>query len=265
MLGPMPPRVRAGPVDDAERFSGPRLVALQQAAQDAAWLIDRGYPREKLLDLTGDRHALDARHRLALHRGLCTADQVQARQARRREVMTDRALWLDGLNLLITLEVALAGGVLVRGRDGVVRDLAGVRGTYDVVEQSEPALHLLDRTLESLGVAEVHWLLDAPVGRSGDLARRLRTRPWSCRCTVDLVPDPDRDLAGRDAVVSSDARVLDQCASWVDLLGPWQRAVQAWIVQPWVVEPRPDLPVDATADAPALHPREPPDVTKAET
>ena len=40
----------------------------------------------------------------------------------------DNCLFIDGFNLIITLEVALSGSSVLLGKDQVLRDLAGLRG-----------------------------------------------------------------------------------------------------------------------------------------
>src|SRR6266404_1471952 len=51
----------------------------------------------------------------------------------------DPASWpllIDGFNLILTLESALGGGVMLVGRDGCYRDMASVHGTYRRVEET---------------------------------------------------------------------------------------------------------------------------------
>jgi hypothetical protein len=65
---------------------------------------------------------------MAVSRCACSVEAVQHRdqhqltpaEARGRE------LWLDGYNVLTVLESALAGGVVLLGRDGCRRDIAGI-------------------------------------------------------------------------------------------------------------------------------------------
>ena len=51
-------------------------------------------------------------------------------------------------NVLITLESALGGGVLLRCRDGCLRDMASLHGTYRIVDETDPAL---DALIDGLG------------------------------------------------------------------------------------------------------------------
>jgi hypothetical protein len=77
------------------------------------------------------------------------------------------------------------------------------------------------------------WL-DAPVSNSGRLRARLleRMADLDRPVDVDLVPDADRVLVGLERVVSSDAAVIDACASWINLAS-WivsNHVPGAWIV-----------------------------------
>ena len=106
-------------------------------------------------------------------------------------------MWLDGYNVLTTIEAALAGGVILAARDGAYRDMASMHGSYRKVAETRPALELLGRTLAALGVSECRWLLDRPVSNSGRLKGIIEelaaARGWPWR--VELVPNPDVLLA----------------------------------------------------------------------
>ena len=186
--------------------------------------------------LSVGHHQLDARQRMALRRTAGSPAQFCHRAA--SLVPPERAaegpLQIDGFNLLITLEVAAARGLLLRGPDGALRDLAGLSGSYHPVEETEAALRILGEGLHALQVPAVTIFLDAPMANSGRLRARIveHAAAWSMPVGVELVPDVDRALVGAARVVSSDAAVLDACASWVNL-GAWlvQRAFpDAWVI-----------------------------------
>ncbi len=231
---PTPRRHRGPHPEDARLFAPAALPRLRAAGEELAWLLGRGYPAVSALRAVGDHHQLDARQRLALQRTQCGDAVRDARLARRLEPATLRgqALQVDGFNLVITLEVALSGGLLLAGREGALRDLAGLRGSYRLVRETERALALVDQALLELGAASARVLLDAPVSNSGRLRQRLLAVVRSVPLEVELWPDPDVELAGAERVVSADGPVLDACRSWFNLA--------AWIVErgvpgAWVV------------------------------
>ncbi|MCX5758132.1 MAG: DUF5616 domain-containing protein [Candidatus Hydrogenedentes bacterium] len=127
---------------------------------------------------------------------------------------------IDGYNFLITIESLLGGGILIRGRDGCIRDLAGIHGTYRYVEETLPAIDLAGRVLRSFGVAHAEWLLDAPVSNSGRLKALLADQAvehewdWDVRLSKNV----DTVLAqNKEIVVTADSWILDRAERWVSL------------------------------------------------
>jgi hypothetical protein len=227
---------RGASPEDAELFAKAALPRLLTAQEEAAWLLGRGYPVSTVIRTVGDHHQLHARQRLALLRSTCSAAQRADRAARAvpREQVRDQALAVDGFNLLISLEVALTGGVVLVGADGALRDLAGLRGSYHLLDATDRALALVEEAIRALAPASLGFWLDAPVSNAGRLRQRIleRAAAWPCPVDVTLVPDADPVLAGRACVVSSDAAVLDACVSWVNL-ATWivrDRIPEAWVV-----------------------------------
>ncbi|MCA1663086.1 MAG: DUF434 domain-containing protein, partial [Myxococcales bacterium] len=173
------------------------------------------------VDVVGDHHQLEARQRLALQRMLCSSEQ-RARRAARAIERTDtrgRTLLIDGFNLIITIEVALSGGLVLDCADGTVRDLAGLRGSYHPVDETDGALELIGRELGALAPAGARIFLDAPVSNSGRLRARILdfAHRWPFVVDAELVPNPDAILARGDNAVSSDSSILDRCGSWLNL------------------------------------------------
>lgn len=205
--------------EDAELFAVTHWPRLQTASAELQWLLDRGYALRSALALTGNRHGLTQRQRLAVARCACTADQRTRRATHRQEPesVAGAELWIDGYNLLITVESALAGGVILHGRDGCYRDMASLHGTYREVAETERAAALVGAWAASLTPAKCLWLLDRPVGNSGRLKATLlalaERHGWAWE--VQLEFSPDRLLSQTDQLVAtSDSMVLDRCARW---------------------------------------------------
>ncbi len=245
--------------DDARRarraetralFAPELLPTLRRATLELSWLLDRGYAPRAARTLVGDRYGLLERQRLAILRSAC-GDRARAdRLARRRSLpgLAGARLAIDGFNCLVTLEEAVSGGVLLRGRDGALRDLAGVHGGFVPGADTERALGLLGEALAAVGPAEVRFVFDRPVSRSGATARlveahgALRGWPWR----AELAASADGALAASAGwvVASSDGPLIDRCEAWVCL--PGAIAVDE-LPAAFVV----DLSEAASADAPA--------------
>ncbi len=223
---------------DAEEFAPQHLPTLRAAAEELCWLLSRGYSKAAALTLVGDRHALRARQRIALQR-VAASDEDRARREQRRvgpEALAGQELAVDGYNLLVTVEVALGGGVVLLGRDGTMRDMASISGHYRRVSQTLPGLEEIGGYLAGLGPAGVSWLLDRPISNSGRLKALIeataeaRGWPWQ----VELAVSPDRELAASPAVVATaDSAILDRCPRWLNLA---RLVVEARVPGAWVVD-----------------------------
>jgi hypothetical protein len=199
---------------DPDWFSPEARPDLAAAVGDLSWLLSRGYAEPSSLKLVGDRYRLVERQRVAVLRSACSDESLACRHANRLSALRGRPLRIDGFNLILTLESALGGGVVLGGRDGCFRDLASVHGTYRRVEETQPALELAARWLAEWGAGSCTWFLDAPVSNSGRLAAMIRAMGWE----AEVVPDPDKLLAVPGGpIATADAGILDRCGPWVNL------------------------------------------------
>lgn len=220
----MPTRQRhRGPHPEDQKLFRPEAIPmLREATRDLSWLYTRGYNPKSAATLVGDHFQLALRQRKAVQRAACGDNDRQDRATKSLdpEQMAGRELLVDGYNLLITAEAALAGGVLICGRDGCIRDMASLHGAYRKVEETAGAIVLAGEAMATLNTGPAHWLLDEPVSGSGRLRKRLRecaeARGWDW--TVELHPDPDRVLAlSNTCAITADSAVLDRVRCWYNL------------------------------------------------
>lgn len=230
-------RLHRGPHPQDEQLFAPEWhPALRAAIADMQWLFERAYTDKAVLKLVGDRYRLRERQRRALARSCCTPAQAADRHSRCLTIAEVPAtgLWVDGFNLLILLESALAGGFIFRGLDGCLRDLASVHGNYRQVEETEAALLLIARALPTL---PLYWLFDRPVSNSG----RLKTLIYDLASSrhlnwqADLADNVDHELLNQSVfpVVSTDRLILDRAEQWCNL-GSY--LVDTYIPQARIVE-----------------------------
>jgi hypothetical protein len=213
---------RGGAPQDERLFSADQIGAMRAAASDLCWLLDRDYAARSAIELVGNHHNLTSRQRMALSRYACSAADVQRRTQRRVEPADVRCqeLWLDGYNILTVLESALAGGVVLPGRDGCCRDIAGIHRRYRKVNETIPALQLVGETVSALGVSNCRWLLDQPVSNSGRLKTLILEAAHNAgwKMEVELTFSPDNLLARTNRIIAtSDGIVLDRCRQWINL------------------------------------------------
>ncbi len=222
---------------DSRIFSKENIAGLKAAQDEIQWLLDRGYKIKPLIELIGNHHQLSARARTALQRSTSSTAEYEKRKSTMLSLQRagEGCLYIDGFNLIITLEVALSGSPVFLGRDGVLRDLAGLRGTYKLIDKTDIALELIGKTLKELSVPMVKFYLDSPVSNSGKLKNKIleHSGSWNIQADVELIANVDTVLYGLDRVVTADSIILDECKGWFNLSG---KIVEDYIWGAWIVD-----------------------------
>jgi hypothetical protein len=220
---------------DSEAFGPLELPSLRSGVEHLSWLLSRGYAPRSALKLVGDRWSLTERQRMAVLRCSCS-DESRAKRGRLLrpiEEVRGRPVVIDGFNALTTVEAALGGAAVLLARDGCLRDVAGLHGSYRQVEETLPAIVLIGEILADRGAGPCLWCLDRPVSNSGRLAGAIReaaeARDWDW--SVELMFHPDAHLsASAEIIATADGVILDRCARWVNLAreAVGARAPGAW-------------------------------------
>ena len=208
---------------DAKLFDAKWVPVLWKAVTDLSYLLTRGYAEKAARKLVGDHYQLSVRQRRAMTRAACSDASLAHRKAHlaAAEELAGRCLVIDGYNLLISVESALSRGILLRGRDGCIRDMASLHGSYRKVHETLPAVHLMGELLHKLGAAEVRWYFDAPVSNSAKLKTLLRgeAEKYGWNWHVELDHNVDRLLAASsEVVVTGDSWILDRVERWGNLM-----------------------------------------------
>jgi len=231
---------------DEALFSNADVPRLRDAVADLSWLRTRGYAEPSAVKLVGDRYGLRQRQRVAVGRCACSDASKSSRESRRIGVdsVAGRRLEVDGLNVITTIEVALAGGVLLLGRDGCIRDMASFHGSYRLVEETPRAVAILIDLVEAMQPAETTVYIDRPVSNSGRLAELLRRHASSVGSDLraTTADDVDGKLIRSDATIATaDSAILDRCGSWVDLARAAVEAHQQELTRRWLLSLGDDL------------------------
>jgi len=208
--------------EDDRLFAEAQIVDLRRAVQDLTWLLSHGYAEKSSLKLVGDRYALKDRQRMAVMRSACSDEDLAARLSRQvlPAALVNQPLLIDGYNIITTIETALGGGVVLKARDGSLRDIAGLHGTYRKVQETMPSLELIGRYLAKLDISLCQWFLDSPVSNTGRLKTMLLKladeNHWNWE--VQVVTNPDPILIKAENIVStSDSIILNSCHKWLNL------------------------------------------------
>lgn len=103
--------------------------------------------------------------------------------------------------------------------DGTIRDLAGLRCTYSVIDKTEVAIKLIGKWLSEHKVHKAIFYLDRPVSNSGRLKMKILEllNNSEFEIMVENIDNVDSVLETKENVVSSDAIILDRCKSWINM------------------------------------------------
>ena len=206
------------PTDERD-FSEKALPLLRKAAEEAYFLLNRGYPVTPVTRFIGDHYQLSERQRLALARTISPEERIRSRRSREVTDIRGRTLCIDGFNVIIGLEIAFSDSMLFRCMDGTVRDLAGLHGTYRLIPQTDLAIRALLSALDALQVEKAVIYLDKPVSNSGRLKQRIFELAEGIGFVLDVqIENPvDAILKTMPLIASGDAIILDECQEWFNL------------------------------------------------
>jgi hypothetical protein len=206
--------------NDEREFNQESMKILHGAGNDLRYLLNRGYDIKGASTFVGNHYQLSERQRLALVRAVSSDDHIQKRKEKElKSFLPESTVHIDGFNTIITLEVALSGTILLKAQDGTIRDLAGLRGTYRLIDKTDTAITWILSRLEQENVAKAVFYLDSPVSNSGRLKQRILelSKAFSLEVQAEVIHNVDTVLSSLDHVITADAIILDKCRSWSNL------------------------------------------------
>ena len=207
--------------EDERNFSPSATEKMRTASRHICYLINEGYDLKQAAAFVGNHFLLSERQRLALMRCVAAREQLAGRRNREVSVgqLAGQEVWIDGFNIIITMEVMLSDSILLTGMDGCIRDLAALRGTYRIIPETEEGIRLIFDLLQGAEVRKANILLDEPVSNSGRLKTLIAEVAEACSLDTDIqiIKDVDRSLYAKDNVITSDSIILDRCGSWFNL------------------------------------------------
>lgn len=228
---------RGGGAHDEKEFYGESIDKLRKAAEHIRYLINEGYDIKGASVFVGNHFLLSERQRLALVRSISPDEKLCLRREKEcaADELVDKTVHIDGFNTIITLEIALCRSLLLRCMDGTIRDLAGLRGTYRLINETQKAVEIIADALERVKIKKAVFYLDAPVSNSGRL-KSLIENIWENHNTeldVNVINDVDKTLQEKECVITSDAIILDKCKSWFNLISLCIEKTEAVPVKVW--------------------------------
>lgn len=205
---------------DKNEFGIKAIEKLNKSAKNLYYLLNEGYNVKSASTFVGNHYLLSERQRLALARAVSSQDSINMRKSKEiKNSLEGITVNIDGFNTIITLEVALSNSTLLKCMDGTIRDLAGLRGTYKIIDKTEKALKLIGDIFEKEKVKKAIFYLDVPVSNSGNLKKVIvnTLSRYNFEVEVHNINNVDGTLEKLENVITSDAIILDRCRSWINL------------------------------------------------
>jgi len=207
---------------DLGSFDAKGIKKLQTAIVDAIYLLEKAYTQKSIWQLVGNRYRLNERQRKALMRMACSDTQRAERLSKvlSHQQLQGETLFIDGYNIIISLECAYSNAILLKGHDTCIRDIASLHGTYKSVQATETVLNQMIAFQKAAGLKKIHWYFDKPVSNSGKLKQFLleKAKENKVDWSVELVNDPDAILKETEGIIATaDAVILDCCKQWFNL------------------------------------------------
>jgi hypothetical protein len=195
---------------------------LKQALEEVRYLVNRGYPKDSAIRFVSNHRRLPIEQRFVPAR-VVVASNIACRRLSKAvplEALHEKAVFVDGYNVLIIVESILAGCSVYLSDDGFLRDTRGIFRSYRASEFTVPALSEILDVLIKAGPDRVEVLLDQQISMSGQLAAQIaemmarRSLAWTAR----TVRDVDRQLKMAQGIVATaDGNVIDASSQVIDL------------------------------------------------
>ena len=219
-VGQMKDAKRGFVPSDKREFGDKAIPKLRQAAEEVLFLLNHGYPVKGATRFVGDHYMFSERQRLALARTVSPEEQISSRLEREVKNIEGETIFIDGFNVIIGLEIAYSNSMLFSCMDGTVRDLAGLRGTYRLIPETDLAVKALLNTLEFLKVEKAIIYLDKPVSNSGRLRQKINEHADDYDVEVKVVIEDAVDyvLKQKPLIASGDAIILNECDKWINFV-----------------------------------------------
>ncbi|RLG21516.1 DUF434 domain-containing protein [Methanosarcinales archaeon] len=196
---------------------------LRKPIEELRFLLDRGYPKSYAVKFISDHHRLHNQYRYILSRVVHSTSTVDVR--RRKTVGCDELggeiLWIDGYNVIITVEHLITGEHLFLCDDGFLRDIKGVFRSYKLTESSKKSVNLILDFIGYIKPEYTYFILDEKISKSGELAgyirRELKSRGMKGEVKLSDCVDSELKNVKNGIVATADGIIVDAVERVADL------------------------------------------------
>jgi hypothetical protein len=222
-----------------KRFSGMESAAcstaveklknkLREPAADIRYLLCRGYRRKGVIRFVSNHYRLAEEERHILTRLVFDPETAVKRSNKKLACSRLKGcdIFIDGYNVLITMESVLQNETVWFADDGFLRDTRGIFKNHTNTATTYRAVDEMLATLSELEVDSATILLDTQMSNSGKLAQFIRKRaakyPFNADARTSKHVDFDLKQVGPKGVIATaDSVIVDAVERAVDLTACW--------------------------------------------
>lgn len=189
---------------------------VQRAAEEAQWLIERGYAVAPVSSFVAEQRGLTPDERQLLTCGAAASASYKHHIARELEAedVARRPLVIDTVSVVATVAAGLRGRLLVESDAGVLCDPGWSRGAP---VDAGGAFAALEVALKAARPKSVQWLVDSS-HPSADALLAAAAKVLPKKSDVSRLEDVPARLVDKPFVASSDPDVLDRVGTWFNLV-----------------------------------------------
>ncbi|MDO8871002.1 MAG: DUF434 domain-containing protein [Methanobacteriaceae archaeon] len=183
---------------------------IKNASLDLRYLLNQNYRKKVALKFVANHYLLDKNCRNCLARSVFSDSVSQSRKSKlvNLEDIKNSIIFLDGYNVIITVESILNNDKIVLADDGIIRDTQAVFGKYKFREITISALSLIFDCISHHRPKYMEFYLDRQVSFSGKLAQEIEAMM------------ENYDLNGRSILSNNtDYRLVQECGKSLCIMG----------------------------------------------
>ena len=197
-------------------------MSIMDAAIDIRNLLNRGYPQQGAVKFVCDHYRLNEENRHLLLRTVVSGKISENRKMKFLpcDAIKGNNIVIDGYNIIIGMESILEKKAFFCD-DGVIRDIKGTFRNFRITEITEKAIEIIMRFLKEENPANVYFLLDSQISKSGLLSELLREKMdyYGLKGYAKTSKHVDHDLKiSQDIILSSDGVIIDKAGRVVNFL-----------------------------------------------
>jgi len=198
------------------------LRRLEAPLLDIRYLLDRKYPKKSAITYVSNRYGLTKDERNILTRIACEKDISNNRKRKivSIEFIRDKNLFIDGYNVLITVESLILGYPVFLCDDGILKDVRSLFRRYKIGFITKEALSMIEMITSKYTPKEIVIIFDSQISRSGDLSKMARDIFDKDNCLVFTSKDTDKEImenSRKGIIATSDGIIIDNVDNVLDI------------------------------------------------